>query len=225
MKAFILAAGLGERLRPLTNDKPKPLIEVGGRPLIDWHIQKLREAGIRDLVINCHWLADQLTDYLGDGQNFGVDICWSHEPELLDTGGGIAAARHLLDDEPFALISADVWSDVDYHLLPTIELGSDAANLVVVPVPHFAPQGDFELGSDGVLSLPEANQRPVTYSGIGVLNPHWISSWSESQKVFSWLGPLKSAVLQGQVRAQLHSGRWTDVGSPDRLALLRGEIG
>lgn len=224
MKAFILAAGLGERLRPLTNTSPKPLIEVGGRPLILWHINKLREAGIADLVINCHWLAEQLTDYLGDGSEFGVSISWSHEPELLNTGGGITAALPKLGDEPFALISADVWSDFDYAWLPKVKLEDDWASLVVVPAPEFAPRGDFVLGADGRLGPRAESGLTTTYAGIGVLSPGWVKTWSNELHSFSWAKPLMQAVESGRISAKFHRGRWTDVGTPERLAQLEREI-
>lgn len=224
MKAFILAAGLGKRLRPLTNAQPKPLIEVGGLPLILWHINKLRDAGITDLVINAHWLADQLMSFLGDGEKFGVTIRWSHESVLLDTGGGISAALPLLGDDPFALISADIWSDFDYSYLPRVELGSNLARLIVVPAPDFAPQGDFVLAGNGQLALSDCEGIKATYSGISVLEPAWVKSWNEGLEAFALTEPLMRAVTEGQVKAELHRGRWTDVGTPERLAQLRQEI-
>jgi MurNAc alpha-1-phosphate uridylyltransferase len=226
MKAFILAAGLGERLRPLTDTKPKPLIEVGGSPLILWHIKKLREAGITDLVINCHWLAEQLIDSLGDGSALGINIVWSREPELLNTGGGIAAALPSLGEEPFALVSADIWTDFDYGWLTGVRLVDRPASLVVVPAPDFAPQGDFVLGENSHLRLDGSKGPIVTYAGIGVLHPSWVKEWTDESEsgAFSWTGPLRQAVEQGRIAATLHEGRWTDVGTPERLAQLEQEL-
>jgi len=226
MKAFILAAGLGERLSPLTDTKPKPLIEVGGSPLIYWHINKLREAGITDFVINCHWLAEQLIDSLGDGSKFGINIVWSHEPELLNIGGGIAAALPLLGEQPFALVSADIWTDFDYSWLTGVQLADRSASLVVVPAPDFAPQGDFVLGANNHLRLHGSEGPPVTYAGIGVLHPRWVKEWTgeSGNSAFSWIGPLRQAVEQQRIAAHLFEGRWTDVGTPERLAHLEREL-
>ena len=225
MKAFILAAGLGQRVRPLTERQPKPLIEVGGKPLILWHIEKLREAGITELVINCHWLAEQLIEFLGGGERFGVRIHWSPEPDLLDTGGGMRAALEKLGAEPFALISADIWSDFDYRLLAATKLGQGSvANLVVVPNPTFYPRGDFGLEDQGRLVLPGTGGMGVTYAGMGLLDPAWIEGWSIPEPVFAWTGPLLEAVRAGEVEARLHRGLWTDVGSPERLFELRAEL-
>lgn len=225
MRAFILAAGLGQRLRPFTEETPKPLLEVGGRPLIAWHIEKLRQAGITDLVINSHWLADKLTNYLGDGSVFGVDINWSHESDLLNIGGGIYTALPILGNQPFALISADIWSDFDYSWLVNAQLEESVARLVMVPSPEFAPEGDFTLDGKGRLALPGNPGARVTYSGIGLVNPAWVAGWSPDARAFPWIGPLREAVQQGSVTAELHEGRWTDVGTAERLDQLRGEIG
>jgi MurNAc alpha-1-phosphate uridylyltransferase len=223
MKAFLLAAGRGERLRPLTETRPKPLVEVGGKPLIFWHIDKLRDAGITDLVINCHWLAEQLQQSLGDGAELGVQIQWSPEPQLLDVGGGLRAALPLLGSEPFVMISADIWSDFDYNWLASAGLEEVVAKLIMVPNPDFYPAGDFAL-QFGKLGLLSPGEKGFTYSGIGLLHPDWVAGWASEESAFSWLGPLRTAVQGGQIAAKLYQGRWTDVGTPERLAQLQKEI-
>ncbi len=224
MKAFILAAGEGRRLRPHTLQQPKPLIEAGGRSLIHWHIDKLRAAGIIDLVINSHWLAEQLHRELGDGSSLGVCIRWSHEPLLLDTGGGIRAALPLLGDEPFALISGDVWSDIDYLALTGRDLRDADAHLLMVPNPDFHSEGDFVLDDGGRLRPSGEQGMPCTYSGIGLINPDWVARWSQAGPVFPLRQPLQAAVAEGRVLGSLHPGQWTDVGTPERLQGLRTRL-
>jgi N-acetyl-alpha-D-muramate 1-phosphate uridylyltransferase len=224
LKAFVLAAGLGQRLRPLTESTPKPLLEVGGKPLIFWHMEKLQQAGIDELVINCHWLADQLQSRLGDGSDFGLSIRWSPEPELLQTGGGLKAALPLLGSAPFALISADIWSDIDYRWLMETEIDDLDARLVMVPSPAFHPQGDFTLDEQHMLQPLAAGASGVTYSGVGLISPKWVESWSADSPAFSWIGPLQLAVQQGRIGAVLHRGSWTDVGTAERLADLNRQL-
>jgi MurNAc alpha-1-phosphate uridylyltransferase len=225
MKAFLLAAGLGERMRPLTLEKPKPLLEVAGKPLIVWHIDKLRAAGICDLIINSHWLADQMHDFLGDGSRFGVRINWSHEPRLLNTGGGLKAAQASLGNQPFALISGDVWTDCDYRQFFKMPLNEQSAHLLMVRNPDFRPQGDFSLCPDGLLHSKDAQYVSCTYSGIGILSPEWVRSWNHFGEIFPLIDPLRAAVAAGRISATLHSGKWTDVGTPERLQKLRKEVG
>jgi MurNAc alpha-1-phosphate uridylyltransferase len=164
MRAMILAAGLGKRLRPLTERLPKALVEVGGKPLIEHHIEKLAAAGIRELVINVSWLGEQLERRLGQGGRLGVEIRWSREPEPLETGGGIRRALALLGSRPFVLISADVWSDYDYGRLPrTLEDGA-TAHLILVPNPPHHPAGDYRLRGGGAgpgAGIPRGRDLPA----------------------------------------------------------------
>ncbi len=143
MKAMILAAGLGNRMRPLTLYTPKPLLEVGGKPLIVWHIEKLKKIGVTEIVINSAWLADKLISSLGDGSQFGVDIRWTREEEGLETAGGIINALPLLGTDPFILVNGDVWTTMDFEALRHIKLNDDLAHLVLVDNPKQHPEGDL----------------------------------------------------------------------------------
>lgn len=211
MKAMILAAGKGERMRPLTLTRPKPLIEVNGRPLIEHHIQALAAAGITDLVINHAWLGDQLEAVLGDGSRLGVSIRFSAEGEPLETGGGIFRALPLLGSEPFMLINGDIRTDVDFAAL-ALPAGC-LAHLVLVDNPVHHPSGDFGL-VDGQITL-EASEK-LTYSGIAVLHPQLFSDCTAG--AFKLVDVLRPAIVAGQVSGQRLAGRWVDVGTLERLA-------
>ncbi len=211
MKAMILAAGKGERMRPLTLTRPKPLIEVNGRPLIEHHIQALAAAGITDLVINHAWLGDQLEAVLGDGSRLGVSIRFSAEGEPLETGGGIFRALPLLGSEPFMLINGDIRTDVDFAAL-ALPAGC-LAHLVLVDNPVHHPSGDFGL-VDGRITL-EALEK-LTYSGIAVLHPQLFSDCTAG--AFKLVDVLRPAIVAGQVSGQRLAGRWVDVGTLERLA-------
>lgn len=211
MKAMILAAGKGERMRPLTLTRPKPLIEVNGRPLIEHHIQALAAAGITDLVINHAWLGDQLEAVLGDGSRLGVSIRFSAEGKPLETGGGIFRALPLLGREPFMLINGDIRTDVDFAAL-ALPAGC-LAHLVLVDNPVHHPSGDFGL-VDGRITL-EASEK-LTYSGIAVLHPQLFSDCTAG--AFKLVDVLRPAIVAGQVSGQRLAGRWVDVGTLERLA-------
>jgi len=211
MKAMILAAGKGERMRPLTLTRPKPLIEVNGRPLIEHHIQALAAAGITDLVINHAWLGDQLEAVLGDGSRLGVSIRFSAEGEPLETGGGIFRALPLLGSEPFMLINGDIRTDVDFAAL-ALPAGC-LAHLVLVDNPVHHPSGDVGL-VDGQITL-EASEK-LTYSGIAVLHPQLFADCTAG--AFKLVDVLRPAIVAGQVSGQRLAGRWVDVGTLERLA-------
>lgn len=211
MKAMILAAGKGERMRPLTLTRPKPLIEVNGRPLIEHHIQALAAAGITELVINHAWLGDQLEAVLGDGSRLGVSIRFSAEDEPLETGGGIFRALPLLGSEPFMLINGDIRTDVDFAAL-ALPAGC-LAHLVLVDNPVHHPTGDFGL-VEGRITL-EASEK-LTYSGIAVLHPQLFSDCTAG--AFKLVDVLRPAIVAGQVSGQRLAGRWVDVGTLERLA-------
>lgn len=220
MKAMLLAAGRGERLRPLTDELPKPLLTVGDRSLIEHHIARLAAAGFHDLVINTAHLGALLVKRLGDGRSFGVRIYYSPEPPgALDTGGGIAHAWPLLGSGPCVVVSADVFTDYDFRSLP--EQPDGLAHLVLVDNPPHHPEGDFCLHGDRVgLALPEA--KTLTYSGIGVLRREL---FSECTAIKFALGPLlRHAATQGQITAEHHRGLWLDVGTPERLAAARAAV-
>ena len=214
MKAMILAAGLGTRMRPLTDHTPKPLLEAGGKPLIVWHIERLREAGFRQLVINHAWLGDKLEAALGKGDQFGVHITWSREGEPLETAGGIRRALPLLGDEPFLVVNGDIWVDMDFRHLrqPPAAL----AHLVLVDNPAHHPNGDFQLGSDG--KVRDNGAPALTFSGIGVYQPALFEQLEDGEAKLAPL--LRAAMQEGQVTGEHFAGQWWDIGTPQRLAEL-----
>jgi MurNAc alpha-1-phosphate uridylyltransferase len=220
MKAMILAAGRGERLRPITDTLPKPLVEVRGRPLIVHHLDKLAACGVREVVINVSHLGALIERALGDGARWGLRIHWSREDAPLETAGGIAKALAVLGQAPFALLNADVYSDWDCAALPAMAAGIDSAGLlghiVLVPNPPFRPGGDFSLAGDRV---GNAGAPRYTYSGIGVLRAKMLDGVVAGDR--APLAPLlRSAAGQGLLAGELHRGQWSDVGTPERLAEL-----
>lgn len=235
MKALILAAGLGERMRPLTDHTPKPLLAAGGKPLIEWHLEKLAALGVRDVVINTSWLAARFPPALGDGARWGLRIRYAHEGDTpLETGGGMWNALPLLrgggaDDAPFLLVNGDVWTDFDFARLPREPAG--LAHLVMVDPPPQATRGDFALDADGCVRADGAHR--LTYAGIGMYRPALFDDWRAivhapamvSGKPKFALAPLLLAhMAEGRIRGEHHRGRWTDVGTPDRLAALDAQL-
>lgn len=219
MKAMILAAGKGERLRPLTLHTPKPLVRAGGVPLVEYHVRALAAAGFRDLVINHAWLGEQIEAYLGDGERFDVSIRYSAEGEPLETGGGIHRALPLLGDEPFAVVNGDIWTDYDFTALRRPISG--LAHLVLVDNPPHHPAGDFAL-HDGKLEEGDAASR-FTYSGIAVLHPRLFAGCSAG--AFKLAPLLRQAMTNGQVSGERYDGRWVDVGTHERLAEVERILG
>lgn len=216
MKAMILAAGRGERLRPLTDHVPKPLVEAGGKALLAWHLEHLARAGFHDLVINVSHLGERIERRLGDGAAFGVSIAWSREVEPLETAGGIAQARHLLGAAPFLLLNADIWCDYGYARLRAVQLGARLAHLVLVPNPAHSPQGDFSL-RDGAVGNGAAPR--YTYAGIALLSPRLLEGVAPGEK--APLAPLlRAAAARGAISGELFTGTWRDAGTADRLAEL-----
>lgn len=213
MKAMILAAGKGERLRPLTLHTPKPLVQAGGTPLIEYHIRALAEAGFTELVINHAWLGEQIEAYLGAGDRFGVSIRYSAEGEPLETGGGIHRALPLLGDQPFAVVNGDIWTDYDFAALalPPERL----AHLVLVDNPAHHSAGDFAL-AEGNIVEGEASSAKLTYSGIAVLHPRLFADCTAG--AFKLAPLLRRAMASGLVSGEHHTGRWVDVGTHERLA-------
>ena len=223
MKAMILAAGLGNRMRPLTLHTPKPLLEVGEKPLIVWHIEKLQKIGVTEIVINTAWLGEKLANALGDGSQFGVKILWSHEGEGLETAGGIINALPLLGDEPFILVNGDVWTTMDFASLLDVQLGEQQAHLVLVENPPQHLKGDFIL-SNGLAYTFEQEQlgEALTYSGIAVLHPQMFAGLENGKRPLAPL--LKQAMQQQQVSGEKLQGIWVDVGTPERLEQLDQQI-
>ena len=215
MNAMLLAAGRGERLRPLTDTLPKPLVEVAGKPLIAYHLEALARAEVRDVVINLSWLGEKIRATLGDGSRYGVRIAYSEEgPVPLETGGGIYRALALLGPAPFLVVNSDVWTDMDFSRVLTLEDGADA-RLLLAPNPPHHPRGDFGLDGDFVVER-EADR--FTYTGIGVYRPELFAGCVAGK--FPLLPLLKRAIAARRLRGDVYRGEWLDIGSADRLAWL-----
>lgn len=214
MKAMILAAGRGERMRPLTDHTPKPLLRAAGRALIDYHILGLVQAGLCELVINHAHLGTQIEQALGDGARLGACIRYSAEGEALETGGGIFRALPLLGPEPFVVVNGDIWTDFPYGCLPAAPSG--LAHLVLVDNPSHHPQGDFVLQKDGRVS--DTGTPRLTFSGIGVYRPELFEGCRPGR--FPLAPLLRAAMARGLVTGEHYRGDWVDVGTPQRLAEL-----
>ena len=220
MQAMILAAGRGERMRPLTDRCPKPLLPAGGKPLIGWHLERLARAGFRRVVINHAHLGTQLEAALGSGAQWGLEIAWSPEASALETAGGIAQALALLGDAPFLVVNGDIWTDFDLARAPALadRLGGDDLDAwcVLVPNPAHHPEGDFAL--DGMRLRNEGAPR-WTFAGIGVYHPRLFAGIAHGAR--APLGPLlREAARAGKAGGEVHPGRWMDIGTPERLAEL-----
>jgi MurNAc alpha-1-phosphate uridylyltransferase len=269
VKALIFAAGLGERMRPLTDTMPKPLLVAGGKPLIEWHLEKLAAIGIREVVVNTSWLAEQFPRTLGDGSRWGIDLHCIYEGETpLETGGGMWNALPFLrdNDEAFIAVNGDVWTDYDFSLLPDEPTGE--AHLVLVDNPPQHPRGDFSLKPLTRLrhplpaggerentdvpshrgkgeKVPQADEGRIgevasdgdsklTFSGIGVYRPSLFDEWravignapgaDETPPRFKLAPLLRAAMARGAVTGEHHRGKWTDVGTPERLAELDASL-
>lgn len=227
MKAMILAAGLGTRMRPLTDHTPKPLLPVGGKPLIVWHIENLVRAGFTDLVINTAWLGEQLPAALGDGGAFGARIQWSHEGEPLETAGGIIKALPLLGTQPFLLVNGDIWLRYDFApLRSSYAHMQKQAHLVLVANPGHNPGGDFAL--DGRIfagvecTVRNEGEPRFTFAGVSVLHPQLFAGLPEGKRALAPL--LREAIVQEQVTGEYFAGPWVDVGTPARLDELDRQI-
>jgi len=222
---MILAAGLGERMRPLTDHTPKPLLHAGGKPLIQWHIENLVVAGFRDLVINISHLGEQIEAFLGDGGRWGCHIEYSREAQPLETAGGIVQALPLLGAAPFALVNADVWCDYPLsrlHNLPAVE--EHLAHLVLVDNPLHHGAGDFWLDA-GTLRLltGQGTDQALTYAGVAVYRPQFFAATAPGKLPLRPL--LDAAIAAGAVGGEHFSGRWADVGTPQRLKELDASLG
>ncbi|VVM88880.1 N-acetylmuramate alpha-1-phosphate uridylyltransferase [Pseudomonas fluorescens] len=212
MKAMILAAGKGERMRPLTLTTPKPLVRAGGVPLIEYHLRALAAAGFTEIVINHAWLGQQIEDYLGDGSQYGVSIEYSPEGEPLETGGGIFRALPLLGDEAFLVVNGDIWTDYDFSVLHRPIAG--LAHLVLADNPAHHRAGDFNL-IDGQVRDGQPDCATLTYSGIAVLHPQLFDGCSAG--AFKLAPLLRTAMADGQVTGEHLNGLWVDVGTHERL--------
>lgn len=226
-QAMILAAGKGTRLRPLTLKTPKPLVEVGGQPLIVWHIKALKAAGITDITINASWLADKLMAALGDGSQFGVQLHWSiEENEPLETAGGISQALQTgkLQDAPFILVNSDIWTTFDFTQLTTYELSADQrAHLLLIDNPEHNNSGDFAVNNGLASEQAIGDADKYTFAGISVVSPRLVDGLVSGQPAA--LAPLlKQAMLKFQVTAEVMADNWIDVGTPERLQQINSFI-
>ncbi|XGA79351.1 nucleotidyltransferase family protein [Halomonas sp. CH40] len=217
MKAMILAAGLGKRMRPLTDTCPKPLLPVAGKPLIVHHLERLKQAGIKEVVINVSHLAEQIIEALGDGSQYGLILQFSRETTPLETGGGIRQALPLLGEAPFLLVNGDVWCEA----LPKQRAlqGDDLAHLMLVDNPVHHPEGDFSLDNGRV---QVEGQPKLTFSGLSILDPALLAHQPEG--AFALAPLLKAAMQQGRVSGEHFNGQWVDVGTPQRLTALDQQL-
>lgn len=221
---MILAAGRGERMRPLTDTCPKPLLKVAGVPLIEHHLRNLKQAGITNIVINHAWLGEKIEQYFGNGEKFGVSIVYSAEHDgALETAGGIVKALPLLGDEPFVIVNGDVFCDFDFKQLPNLQ-ASDLAHLILVENPEHNVQGDF--GFNGAkltydINIAHAHEK-FTYSGLGVYHPKLFSGLAIEKAPLAPI--LIKAMEQGYISGTLHSGLWSDIGTPERLDQINKQL-
>jgi MurNAc alpha-1-phosphate uridylyltransferase len=216
---MLLAAGRGERLRPLTETTPKPLVEAGGETLLGRHLARLAQAGFNRAVVNVSHLADRIVARFGSGTP-DLRIAWSREAEPLETAGGIAQARALLGEAPFLLVNADIWCDYDFSALRNFPLDGRLSHLVLVPNPPWHAAGDFTL-RDGIVG--NAPSPRYTYAGISVISPRLVDGVASGTK--AQLAPLwRAAAERGDVSGELYQGYWNDVGTPERLQALRAQL-
>lgn len=212
MKAMILAAGRGERLRPLTDEIPKALVPVHGKSLLERHLESLANAGIRKVVINLGWLGEQIVERVGGGRAYGLQVSYSPEYDnILDTGGGIRRALPLLGDEPFWLVNADILTDFDFS---SEHAGVGNAHLVLVPTPDYKPRADFDLVDGKAINEPPR----LTYSGIARYDSSFFAGTDSGR--FSVVPLLRKAADEGRLSGSLYEGLWADVGTPQRLDAL-----
>ena len=220
MKVMLLAAGRGERLRPLTETLPKPLVPVRGKPLIVWHLERLAAAGFGEAVINVSHLGERIVEALGDGARYGLRIAYSREAQPLETAGGIASARALLGEAPFLLVNADIYCEVDFLALARLRLGQNLAHLVLVPNPPHHAAGDFTLASGFIGNGDTAR---YTYAGVAVMSPALVAGVAAGTK--AQLAPLlREAAEKRRITGELFGGLWQDVGTLERLAELERQL-
>lgn len=231
---MILAAGIGDRMRPLTDNTPKPLLKIAGKPMIVYHIEALVAAGVVDIVINHSYLGYQIESELGNGAQYGARIVYSPEVEPLETAGGIYNALSLLGEDPFIVCNGDIWTDYPFKKLVNYALGANSENptclahLVMVKNPQHHIQGDFSLGSDGLLrpsagipldasceEIDRVSGTSYTYSGISLMAPQFLANYS--LRPFALLEPLLKAMQYQQVSGEFFDGTWIDIGTPQRL--------
>ncbi|ADI28981.1 N-acetylmuramate alpha-1-phosphate uridylyltransferase MurU [Methylotenera versatilis] len=220
MKAMILAAGRGERMRPLTDHTPKPLLKVGGKPLIVWHLERLAKAGFKEVVINHAHLGEQIEQALGDGSQWAMQVQYSPEKTALETAGGIANALPLLGAEPFLVVNGDTFTEIDFGVLKHALQANHHAHLVLVNNPPQHPNGDFAIEAD---RLKNTGEKMLTFSGVGVYHPDLFASVTRGEP--AKLAPLlRQAIAENQATAEYYQGVWHDIGTPERLNMLNEEL-
>lgn len=224
MKAMILAAGLGQRMRPLTDKLPKPLLSVGGKPLLQYHFEALARAGVTETIINLAYLGEKIRAFAGQGDQFGLRIRYAEEPEPLETGGALFNALDLLGSQPFLLINGDVWTDYPLAKLVNHNLAdTDDAHLVLVPNPGFHPDGDFSTNAQGRLeNNPQLAKH--TFAGLSLIHPRLISNYPNKRMKFPLGEVLKHSIQHNRITAEIYHGDWSDVGTPERLAQLDARL-
>ena len=218
MKAMILAAGQGTRLRPLTDRCPKAMMEVGGAPLIGHQLGWLAGAGVTEVVINLHHFGEQIEAYVGDGAAFGLQVYYSHEPQLLETGGGVVKALPLLGDEPFWLLLGDIYTDFPFNQFPCQLSGDALVHMLLTPTPPFRRHGDFEWDGQRLTRRGDS----FVFCGLALIHPRLLEGCEAVP--FSLSGHYFKAVAEGAVTGQLWRGFWTDIGSPAQLEALRQRL-
>lgn len=227
MKAMILAAGLGQRMRPLTQFLPKPLLRVKGYSLIEYHLFRLANAGIKEVIINHAYLGEKIVSHCGDGSKYGVNIYYSAETKPLETAGGITNALPLLGNEPFLLINGDIYCDIELKKLADHRLGHYLGHLIMVANPAFHPDGDFAMAtpnqqSVGELSL-ESNAR-LTYAGIALLSPALLSDYPNKRESYPLGEVFRHAIDKHCLSGEFYAGIWSDIGTPERLIALHNQL-
>lgn len=216
MKAMILAAGMGTRMRPLTNHLPKPLLSAGGKPLIVWHLERLKRNGFQQIVINIAWLGNKVPELLGNGERYGLSIQYSDEQNepSLETGGGIIKALPLLGDEPFLVVSGDIWCDYEFTPISPL-VGEDLGHLLLIDNPVHHPSGDFLLEAGRVHNTGDSK---LTYSGIAYFHPNLFKQRQYGKQAL--VAIMREAMQDGLISGEHHHGVWQDIGTPERLAEL-----
>lgn len=224
MKVMILAAGLGKRMRPLTDHTPKPLLRAGGKALLEHHLLRLAAAGLREVVINVSHLAQQVEAFCGDGSAWGLSIQWSREAQPLETAGGIQRALPLLGEGPFMVVNGDVWTDYPFAQLGRLPPPADgSAHLVLVDNPPQHPLGDFLLDSTGRVLARGASEPGFTYAGVGIYTPGFFAGLAPGEYPLRPL--LDRAIEEGRLTGEHYPGQWADIGTPERLAALDAALG
>lgn len=213
MKAMILAAGMGERMRPLTNQMPKPLLEVAGKPLIVWHLEKLAKANFKEVIINHAYLGEMIEAYLSDGSKWGLKITYSREGSPLETAGGIKKALSILGDQPFLVINADIYTDFDYSKIKMRNLNDFKGHLVMVQNPKHHPDGDFVLKNNQIELEGEGK---LTFAGIAIYRPEIFNDIS-LEPVTKLAPILKKLIDARYIGGEIYQGLWFDIGTPERL--------